>query len=229
MATSLKEKCQICDIKSAAVGFLDENQLQLLAENCAEASFKKGEIIFKQNSLSSNIIYLKEGLVKTYMEWHHKGQILNILKAPAYLGIPTTIGDKVNHFSAAALQDTVACFIDINTFKMLIDRNGKFAYEIILYLCKNELQHHQRCLYRTQKHVNGLVADTLLFFSQEIYRDNVFVIPISRSEFGDLIGTTKETVSRVLNEFDKDGLIEIKGKTIKLLDQDMIAKISENG
>ena len=78
----LKEKCLSCDIKSAAVGFLDELQLKLLGENCAEAVFKKGETIIKQDSLSSNIIYLKEGLVKTSMEWNQKHQILNIIKDP---------------------------------------------------------------------------------------------------------------------------------------------------
>ena len=164
----VKETCLYCDIKSAAVGFLDELQLKLLGENCAEAVFKKGETIIKQDSLSSNIIYLKEGLVKTSMEWNQKHQILNIIKAPAYLGIPTTLGDKINQYSASALLETRACFIDIGTFKMLIDRNGKFAYEIIMHLCQNELNQYRRCVARSQKHVNGLVADTILFFANDI-------------------------------------------------------------
>jgi CRP-like cAMP-binding protein len=225
----LKEKCLTCDIKSAAVGYLDETQLRILGENCAEASFRKGEVIFKQDSLSSNIIYLKDGLVKTYMEWNHKNQILNIIKAPAYLGIPTTLGDKINHYSVSALENSVVCFIDINTFKMLIDRNGKFAYEIIIHLCKNELQQYRRCVYRSQKHVAGLVADTLLFFSREIYLDKTFRLPIDRGEFGDLIGTTRETVSRMLKEFHEDHLIEMKGKIITLINPDRLIKISMSG
>jgi len=225
----LKEKCLTCDIKSAAVGYLDETQLRILGENCAEASFRKGEVIFKQDSLSSNIIYLKDGLVKTSMEWNHKNQILNIIKAPAYLGVPTTLGDKINQYSVFALENCIVCFIDINTFKMLIDRNGKFAYEIIMHLCKNELQQYRRCVYRSQKHVPGLVADTLLFFSQEIYMDKTFKLPIGRGEFGDLIGTTRETVSRMLKEFHDDHLIELKGKIITLINPDRLIKISMSG
>ena len=225
----VKETCLYCDIKSAAVGFLDELQLKLLGENCAEAVFKKGETIIKQDSLSSNIIYLKEGLVKTSMEWNQKHQILNIIKAPAYLGIPTTLGDKINQYSASALLETRACFIDIGTFKMLIDRNGKFAYEIIMHLCQNELNQYRRCVARSQKHVNGLVADTLLFFSVDIFNNASFLLPISRSEFGDLIGTTQETVSRVLNAFNEDGLIEMKGKSIAIRNQEMLSQISIKG
>lgn len=225
----LKEKCLTCDIKSAAVGYLDETQLRILGENCAEASFRKGEVIFKQDSLSSNIIYLKDGLVKTSMEWNHKNQILNIIKAPAYLGVPTTLGDKINHYSVSALENSVVCFIDINTFKMLIDRNGKFAYEIIIHLCKNELQQYRRCVYRSQKHVAGLVADTLLFFSREIYLNKTFRLPIDRSEFGDLIGTASETVSRMLKEFHEDHLIDMKGKIITLINPDRLIKISMSG
>jgi CRP/FNR family transcriptional regulator len=200
-----------------------------LGENCAEASFREGEVIFKQDSLSSNIIYLKDGLVKTSMEWNHKNQILNIIKAPAYLGIPTTLGDKINHYSVSALEDSVVCFIDINTFKMLIDRNGKFAYEIIIHLCKNELQQYRRCVYRSQKHVPGLVADTLLFFSKKIYMNETFRLPIDRGEFGDLIGTTRETVSRMLKEFHEDHLIEMDGKIITLINPDRLIKISMSG
>ena len=225
----VKETCLYCDIKSAAVGFLDELQLKLLGENCAEAVFKKGETIIKQDSLSSNIIYLKEGLVKTSMEWNQKHQILNIIKAPAYLGIPTTLGDKINQYSASALLETRACFIDIGTFKMLIDRNGKFAYEIIMHLCQNELNQYRRCVARSQKHVNGLVADTILFFANDIFNKSSFSLPISRSEFGDLIGTTQETVSRVLNAFNEDGLIEMKGKAIEIKNHEMLSQISIKG
>jgi CRP-like cAMP-binding protein len=225
----IKEKCLTCDIKSAAVGHLDETQLRLLGDNCAEASFKKGEVIFKQDSLSSNVIYLKDGLAKSSMEWNHKNQILNIIKAPAYLGIPTTLGDKINQYSVFALEDSIACFIDINTFKMLIDRNGKFAYEIILHLCKNELQQYRKCVYRSQKHVAGLVADTLLFFSREIYIDPTFRLPIDHGEFGDLIGTTRETVSRMLKEFQEDHLIQMKGKIVTLINSEMLTKISMSG
>ena len=225
----VKETCLSCDIKSAAVGFLDELQLKLLGENCAEAVFKKGETIIKQDSLSSNIIYLKEGLVKTSMEWNQKHQILNIIKAPAYLGIPTTLGDKINQYSASALLETRACFIDIGTFKMLIDRNGKFAYEIIMHLCQNELNQYRRCVARSQKHVNGLVADTILFFANDIFNKSSFSLPISRSEIGDLIGTTQETVSRVLNAFNEDGLIEMKGKAIEIKNHEMLSQISIKG
>jgi len=163
------------------------------------------------------------------MEWNHKNQILNIIKAPAYLGIPTTLVDKVNHYSVSALEDSIACFIDINTFKMLIDRNGKFAYEIIIHLCKNELLQYRRCVYRSQKHIPGLVADTLLFFSSEIYMDETFRLPIDRGEFGDLIGTTRETVSRMLKEFQEDHLIEMKGKVVTLVNPDRLIMISMHG
>jgi len=225
----IKDKCSTCEIKSAAVSSLDGIQLDILEKNCAEALFKKGETIIKQNSLSSNIIYLKEGLVKTSIEWKRKHQILNIIKAPAFLGIPTTLGDKINQYSATALLQTRACFIDIGTFKMLIARNGKFSYEIIIHLCQNELQQQKRCVYRSQKHVNGLIADTLLFFSDEIFDNHSFTIPINRSEIGDLIGTTQETVSRVLNTFNEEGLIEMSGKAMTIKNHEMLTKISLNG
>ena len=59
--------------------------------------------------------------------------------------------------------------------------------------------------------------------------DKTFRLPIDRGEFGDLIGTTRETVSRMLKEFHEDHLIEMKGRNIILINPDRLTKISMSG
>jgi CRP/FNR family transcriptional regulator len=66
------------------------------------------------------------------MKGPNKDQILKIVKAPEYLGIPTTVGDKVNNYSVVAVNEVITCFVDLATFQKLIQRNGNFAYEIVL-------------------------------------------------------------------------------------------------
>ncbi len=223
------EICKFCSKRSLAAGHLGNEELEKLGHSCVEVSFEKGDIIFKQNALSSNILYVREGLVKIHMTGPDREQILKIAKGPSYLGIPTTLGDKVNNYSATALTNVEVCFIDINVFKDFISSNSDFAYEIIVNLCKNELNHFHRCVNQLQKQSPGRVAETILFFADEIFENDKFDLPLSRYELGDLTGNSRENVSRILSEFDKEKIIKLNGKNIELLDREKLLRISKKG
>jgi CRP/FNR family transcriptional regulator len=221
--------CKECLIKSAAAKNLNSEEFQILESNSVQVTFKKGEIIFKQDALSLNVAYLKTGLVKVHMRGPVKEKILRIVKAPTYLGIPTTFGDKINQFSATALEDTSVCFIDSTLFRNFIYTNGKFAYEIIVELCKNELYDYQKYVSMSQKQIPGMVAETLLCMSDRIFENDKFNFPLTRSDVGDLIGTSRESVSRVLTEFSNEKIIEINGSEISILNKELLTQISEKG
>ncbi len=224
-----KFKCTDCRVKSSAARFLSDEQVEELGSNCVEVHFEPGEVIFKQDALSSNIIYLKEGLAKLTMKGPYKDQILKIVRAPVYLGIPTTVGDKVNHYSAVAINRASACFIDLDTFRKMIFENGHFAWEIILTLCKFELQQFHRCINLTQKQLNGKLAGTLLDLSENIYRSDSFRLDLSRNDLAEMLGTSRESISRLLNEFADEGLIRLSGKEITILEKEKLRDISRTG
>ena len=221
--------CSVCLLKSRAVENLQENELDILGKNCVEVAFEKGETIFKQNAFSSNIIYLQRGMVKLIIEGPQRTQIIRIRKAPCYLGLPTTMGDKINHYSAVAIEPTKACFIDIGAFKQLLRLNTDFSYEIIIDLCKNELVQFHRCVHLVQTQIYGRMADNLLYFADEIYHADEYDLPLSRNELADLICTSRETVSRLLSDLAEEGVIEIHGKHIHILNKEMLRKIREKG
>lgn len=158
-----------------------------------------------------------------------KDQILKIADSASFLGIPTVLGDKIYHYSATAVEPTVTCCININTFKELLKRNGNFAYKIIFAMCQDELAYFHRFVNQSQKHVNGRVADALLYFSNTIYKNQVFELNLTRNDLSDLIGTSRESVTRVLNDFKKEGIIDINGKKIRIVHPEIIARISRNG
>lgn len=221
--------CKICNKRSLAAGHLDNQELEKLGNSCVDVHFVKGDIIFKEKALSSNIIYVREGLVKVHISGPEREQILKITKGPSFLGIPTTVGEKINRYSATAIAETDVCFIDINTFKELLATNSNFSYEIMMNLCKNEINHFHRCVNQLQKQSHGRVADALLFFGTEIYQAEQFTLPLSRQDFGDLTGNSRENVSRVLADFHHNGLIKLNGKEITLLKKELLTQISKNG
>ncbi len=224
-----QHKCSDCQIKSAASKNLTIKEFEILETNSARVNFKKGEIIFKQDALSLNVVYLRSGLVKIHMKGPSHEKILRIMKAPSYLGIPTSMGEKINQFSATAIEDTSVCFIDSNIFRNFIYTNGRFAYEVILELCRNELFDYQRYASLAQKQIAGLVAETLLCFSDKIYESDHFNIPITRSDMADLIGTSRESVSRVLTDMNNEKIIELDSSSLTILKRELLQQISEKG
>lgn len=221
--------CSNCLLKSKAAKNLDEQELQLLGKNCVQATFEKGETILKQNVLSSSIIYLKAGLVKLIANGPQRTQILKIKKAPCYLGLPTTMGDKINQYSIVALEKSVACFVEISVFKELLNNSAEFSYEIIIELCKNELTQYNRFVKLLQNQIFGRLATNLLFFSNEIYETDEFDLPLNRNELADLICTSRESVSRLLTELAQENIISLHGKQLKILDKSRLIEISKKG
>lgn len=221
--------CKDCNLKSSATKVLNAAELERLGSNCVGVNFRKGDVIFKQGAFSSNIIYVRSGLVKIHMAGPVEEQIIKITKAPSYLGIPTTFGEKINQYSATAIDNTTVCFIDIEVFKEFIFLNGRFAYEIVVELCRNELNSFQKCVDRTQKHIHGRAADALLFFSNGVYGNDEFTLPLSRLELGHFVNTSRESICRILSDFGKAGIISLSGKKIKILNRDLLETISKNG
>jgi CRP-like cAMP-binding protein len=108
--------CKTCIFKSKAAETLGDAEFEHLSCNNAMVKFRKGNSIFTQGAFSTNVVYLRNGLAKIHITGPYHEQIVRIVKAPRYLGLPTTIGDKINQYSVTAISDVEVCFIDISTF-----------------------------------------------------------------------------------------------------------------
>jgi len=138
-------------------------------------------------------------------------------------------GDKVSHYSATAVVDSKACFIEINTFKELIRWNGLLACEMISYICQEELSYFRRFVNRQQKQVNGRLADALLQFRNECFHSDTCNLPLTKTEPAVLIGTTRESATRAWMEFRKDGILGVSGKVIRIMDAERLNRINVQG
>ncbi len=223
-------RCSDCIVKSLPAEKLTSEELAVLSSNCARISFKEGENIIKQGAFTTNIVYIKSGLVKEHMTGPNgKDEILKITKAPAYIGVASVMGGRMHQYSCTALEKTSVCFIDLHVFNELLLTNSFFSRELIISLSRDLLDHLERCVNKTQKQLHGSLAETLLFFSDKIYNSGTFRLSLTRTELGALIGTTRESVTRILHEYTENGLISLKGRTVKILNKEMLLKISEAG
>ncbi len=222
--------CRDCNMRHCAAAALGIEELDLINSSRHEASFKKGDIIIHEGSPTSYIIYLKSGLVKEYIKGNQeKEQILQIVRRFSYLGLSSLFGDKVNHYSYAALENITVCYIDISVFHQLIKQNGTFGYEILVSVSRDNLNNFNRFMKQSQKKTYGRVADAILYFSKIIYESKEFELPFTRQELADLIGISRESATRVLTKFNEDGIINLTERHIRIDNLPLLQQISKNG
>ncbi len=222
--------CRDCNIRHCAAAVLGVEELDLINNSRHESVFRKGDIIIHEGSPTSYIIYLKSGLVKEYIKGNQeKEQILQIVRKFSYLGLSSLFGDKVNHYSYAALEDITVCYIDISTFHQLIKKNGSFGFEILVSVSRDNLNNFNRFMKQSQKKTYGRVADAILYFSKIIYESNEFDIPFTRQELADLIGISRESATRVLTKFNEDGIVDLHERHIRIDNLPLLQQISKNG
>jgi CRP-like cAMP-binding protein len=225
-----KSSCSDCVDMSCAVSLLNKAEYELLSNHSIESEIKKGEIIIRSDALISNIIYLKTGYVKEFVvSSNTKTRIIQILKPHTYLGIHSLFGDKINHYSYAALEDLKICYIDINIFKQLVKENGNFAFQILKEVGKENLYNYYRFISNSHKKTDGRFADILLYLSEKIYENSKFKLQLTRQELADLMGVSRENLTRVLSKFKEDNIIAVTHDYIEIIKPDLLSTISKNG
>jgi CRP/FNR family transcriptional regulator len=222
--------CAVRTPEGTCFDLLTEDEKKLVDDNMVEIFYKKGEIICKQGSFASKIIFLSEGLVKVYLEGNPKNLILNITPKDNLVGLPSIYeGNNTFLYSVSPYVDSWAKLIDINVFKQLLRQNATFASRIIDILNENTAQAYGRFFCLTRKQLHGRMADIMMCVSDRIFKSLEFELPFSRNDLGDLTGMSTESVIRIMKEFKDDKLIEVSGKNIKILDSDRMRKISTVG
>jgi CRP/FNR family transcriptional regulator len=230
MNNNYTNTCTVYDSRFSCFEELTERQIELVNKHKVEVQFNRGEIICKQGTFASHIIYLKEGLAKVYLENKPRNLVLKISPAGNLIGLPSIYdGNNIFLYSAATYSDSLVEMIEINVFKQLIRENAKFAYRVINVLNENTVQIYGRFFCLTNKQLHGRVADILLCLANRIFKSVEFNLPLSRSDLAELTNMSTESVIRVLKDFNEDGLIKITGKSIKILNFDMLSRISDVG
>jgi len=209
---------------------LTADQINLINTSSYIIHHKKNEILIRQDLPISHLVFIKSGLVKIYKESHNeKIHILKIITENNFIGILSVFSGNQYHYSASCLEKCEIVYTDIKIIKSIIIENGNFALHMMKLISDNGLLIFDKLVNVTQKQIPGRVAEILLFFSQVIYKNDSFVLPLSRQEFADMIGTTKETVSRILSELKNDRLIEMNDKKITIISLELIQVLSKVG
>lgn len=227
----LTNTCVDCTLKSNAVSVLDNKELCALEEGCSRTMYEKGELIFKEGGPVQHIIYLREGFVKLVKKGAGgKDFIFSISKKGAYLGLQNLNKNrKTNYYSAITLTKSDLCFIDRRCFTELLKKNGEFALKVLSTVFTDEMNYFDRLVNNVQQQLPGRVANAIDYFAREVYGENPFVLNLTQSEIASLVGSSRESVSRILKEFQDMGIIRTQRNVFTILNQSRLDEIKHKG
>ncbi len=209
---------------------LTEEEKELIDSRSVLVNYKKGEMICKQGSFASHIMYLEKGLVKIYIEGNPKDLILTITPEKNLMGLQAFYeGNNTFLYSISTYTESSVRLIDIQIFKQLLKQNPLFSYRIINILNESTSQSYGRFFSLTHKQLHGRLADILLCLSRKIFKSDSFDLPISRSDLSDLTSMSTESVIRIMKDFKDDKIIDINNKSITILDIPRLDSISAKG
>ncbi|WP_081421466.1 Crp/Fnr family transcriptional regulator [Salinivirga cyanobacteriivorans] len=127
------------------------------------------------------------------------------------------------------MEDSTVCFIGMNMLKKMVHENGDFAEGFLRDISIKGLESLRKIITFSQKKMNGRLAEGLLYLSDKIYNTEDFDCQLTRQEIGELTLMNKESVVRLLKEFDEEGILDVKGGRIKILDKERLNKIMQSG
>jgi CRP/FNR family transcriptional regulator len=159
----------------------------------------------------------------------HRDVIISVIQAGSIIGGPFLYYDRRHQYSFTALVDSMVCFIDVNAFQDLMNKNRIFNDAFMHDLSVKSMNLMNRLINVTVKQSPGRLAEILLHLSEEIFHKSNFDIILSRQELADFTGMSKEGTIRILKEFKNDGLIEFQNQNFEILDKKRLMEVSLNG
>ena len=187
-------------------------------------------MIFYEGNHPQGLYCIYSGKVKIHKLGHDgKEQILRLAKKGNVIGYRAILSNDNYHASATALEDSTICFFSKSTFQNKIINNPLLNEQIIKLLSTDLKTAEQKALNLVQKHVRERIAETLLVLRDflGLESDNAtLAISLTRESIGNIAGTTTETTIRVLSEFQRNHVIQLEGKKIKILDSKELVKLA---
>lgn len=222
--------CEDCSRKSELFRILSKEETSVLNEDRFEVNFRAGENIVKQGTILSHIVNLVHGTAKLYIEgYQERNLILSLAGSYSLLGGPGLFTDNRHHYTITALENSVVCFISTEKFRKVLHSNSFFNESFISHLNKRTIITFNKILSLTQKQMHGRMADAILYLSDEFFKSEKFVLPLNRQDLADMTAMSKDSAIRVLKEFERDGIVRIRNKTLEVIKHDALLELSEHG
>jgi CRP/FNR family cyclic AMP-dependent transcriptional regulator len=217
----VREEHLFCNLPAAAV--------QKLNEIKSTAVYPKSAMLFIEGQQPRGIFVLCVGKAKlSTSSSQGKTIITKISEAGDVLGLNATISNRPYEVTAEMLEPGQANFITRDALLHFMREHGEVAVRIAEQLSRNYYSAYEeiRTLGLTSSPSEKLARLLLGWSSAAGNSDSVQVqLTLTHEEIGEMIGTTRETVSRLFSDFKKRQLVQLKGATLVIRDKTALKKM----
>ena len=212
---------------------LNDSERTYVMQNAEVISYAKNEIIHLDGDESLYMWMILKGKVRIYKEGvGQRQQIIRLLKPYDLFGYRAVVANEPYNSSASAFEVSTVYRLNKNCFTKLVRSNGDFCYEIMKTMASDLAISELRTVTLTQKHIRGRLAESLLLLLKNYgYEEDgkTLAMLLPREDLANMSNMTTSNAIRTLSQFAQEGLLDINGRHIKIIDERELEHISRMG
>lgn len=190
-----------------------------LEKSIEKKKIKAGKIIYREGTNPKGIYILKKGKVKIYQtNQDSRKQIMYIYTKGEIFGYRPILCNQVHPVTAAALEDCSYDFIPRDFFMDCLRHSNELCSVLLVSLSHEFSVWVNNISVFARYPVKARVALGLLVLAEKYkVKGKGSEVNLSRSDLASYVGTVKESVVRVIQEFKKQKLVDTVGRKIRIL------------
>jgi CRP/FNR family transcriptional regulator, anaerobic regulatory protein len=227
----LKVHCSTCSMRELCLPLgLDPDEMkQVDAVLGNRVKLKKGDTLYRAGESFTSLFAIRLGSLKTtVLAEDGREQVSGYHMLGDIIGLDG-IGIDRHGCQAIALEDTEVCVLPFDRLEELARNVPPLQHNLYRFLSKEISRDHNIMLLLGSMRAEERLAVFLLNLAERYrrrgYSSTEYVLRMTREEIGSYLGLKLETVSRLFSRFQEEGLIQVQGRAVKLLDPGALKQI----
>ena len=230
-----KVQCSTCHLRRSCLpAGLSERELERIDSRMVTSLRKvhQGETLFRAGDRFEAMFQIWTGFFKTVLATSQgREQVTGFQMAGDLMGFEA-IDAGLHSVDAIALEDSQVCVIPYSNLEALGREVPPLQRHLHRIMSREIVGDHDAMLRLGSMYAEERVAAFLLSLSDRLrergFSPSSILLRMTREEIGSYLGLKLETVSRLFSKFQRDGLLQVQGRTIKLLDRISLRRLVEN-
>lgn len=193
----------------------------------------KGTIIFEEGTYPEGLVCLAKGKAKVFKcGINGKAQILRMAKPVGFIGYRALFAEEEHTSTAIAIEDSTICIFERDSLYHVMRTNPSLSMNIIKSFATELEFSMNRTVTLTQKHIRGRLAESLIFLHDTYGVENKSLFlnaKLTREDLANLSSMTTSNAIRTLQSFAHEGIIEIEGRQIRIINHPELERICKIG
>jgi len=202
---------------------LSDQEIEVLVESLGRRTFGKGMIIFHKDSPGQAMYIIESGKVRIFILSESGQEIsVNIYGPGDVFGELALLDGSPRSAGAVAMEKTVAFTLHRDDFLQHLEACPRMARNIIEVLSARLRYTTAYAESMSFLDIYGRVAVKLLELADRygVQKEGIEIeLRLTQTELASWVGATRESVNKVLGTFRDQGLIEVEGQRITILDR----------